>query len=362
MQLAWKEMKHYKKNYILIECTIILMIFMVIFLSGLTNGLGRAVSAAIENSNADFFAISEDAQNVIAASSLTQKQANELINHKSGAVSPLNIQRAYVKQKNSTEKLDITYLAIDAGSFLSPEVTDGAKLSSGEHEIVLNNTYKEDGISVGDVVEDTASGIQLTVVGFTKDAFYGHVSAGYISFDTFNNIRKSSNPNYVLAYNVVAIQGQAQGGLNVFGVNIVNKDTIVNNLPGYEAEQTTIQMIIWVLIVITGAILGVFFYILTIQKQKQFGVMKAIGMKTKQIAGVLISQIMALSVTGVIFGTLLAYGLSKVLPSSMPFFFQGKDALVISMAFVAISVFGGILSIFRVGQVDPIITIGGNEQ
>lgn len=361
MQLAWKEMKHYKKNYILIECTIILMIFMVIFLSGLTNGLGRAVSAAIENSNADFFAISEDAQNVIAASSLTQKQVNELINHKSGAVSPLNIQRAYVKQKNSTEKLDITYLAIDTGSFLSPEVTDGAKLSSGEHEIVLNDTYKEDGISVGDVVEDTASGIQLTVVGFTKDAFYGHVSAGYISFDTFNNIRKSSNPNYVLAYNVVAIQGQAQG-LNVSGVNIVNKDTIVNNLPGYEAEQTTIQMIIWVLIVITGAILGVFFYILTIQKQKQFGVMKAIGMKTKQIAEVLISQIMALSVTGVIFGTLLAYGLSKVLPSNMPFFFQGKDALVISMAFVAISVFGGILSIFRVGQVDPIITIGGNEQ
>ncbi|EGD48080.1 LOW QUALITY PROTEIN: protein of unknown function DUF214 [Ruminiclostridium papyrosolvens DSM 2782] len=362
MQLAWKEMKHYKKNYILIECTIILMIFMVIFLSGLTNGLGRAVSAAIENSNADFFAISEDAQNVIAASSLTQKQVNELIKHKSGAVSPLNIQRAYVKQKNSTEKLDITYLAIDTGSFLSPEVTDGAKLSSGEHEIVLNDTYKEDGISVGDVVEDTASGIQLTVVGFTKGAFYGHVSAGYISFDTFNNIRKSSNPNYVLAYNVVAIQGQAQGGLNVSGVNIVNKDTIVNNLPGYEAEQTTIQMIIWVLIVITGAILGVFFYILTIQKQKQFGVMKAIGMKTKQIAGVLISQIMALSVTGVIFGTLLAYGLSKVLPSNMPFFFQGKDALVISMAFVAISVFGGILSIFRVGQVDPIITIGGNEQ
>lgn len=40
MKLAWKEIKHSKSKYVLIESILILMIFMVVFLSGLANGLG----------------------------------------------------------------------------------------------------------------------------------------------------------------------------------------------------------------------------------------------------------------------------------------------------------------------------------
>lgn len=42
MSHAWKELTFYKKKYLLIELLIIVMMFMVVFLSGLANGLGRA--------------------------------------------------------------------------------------------------------------------------------------------------------------------------------------------------------------------------------------------------------------------------------------------------------------------------------
>ena len=65
MKLAWKELKHSKTKYLLIESIIILMMFMVIFLSGLANGLARAVSASIEKEDAKYYVISNDSQNLI---------------------------------------------------------------------------------------------------------------------------------------------------------------------------------------------------------------------------------------------------------------------------------------------------------
>lgn len=48
-KLAWEEIRYQPKKYILIELLIVIMLFMVLFLTGLSNGLGREVSAQIDN-------------------------------------------------------------------------------------------------------------------------------------------------------------------------------------------------------------------------------------------------------------------------------------------------------------------------
>ena len=77
-----------------------------------------------------------------------------------------------------------------------------------------------------------------------------------------------------------------------------------------------------VLLVASSAVLGVFFYILTLQKLQQFGVLKAIGMSMKQITMIQLSQISILSIIGVSIGLGCALGLVFVLPSSMPFLYD----------------------------------------
>jgi putative ABC transport system permease protein len=57
-------------------------------------------------------------------------------------------------------------------------------------------------------------------------------------------------------------------------------------------------MILWVLVVISAAILGVFFYVITIQKEKQFGVLKAIGMEMKELTNFIVSQVIMLALIG----------------------------------------------------------------
>ena len=48
-------------------------------------------------------------------------------------------------------------------------------------------------------------------------------------------------------------------------------------MPGYTEENGTIIMMLAFLIVISAFVIAVFFYVITIQKTQQFGVMKAIG-------------------------------------------------------------------------------------
>ncbi len=54
MKLALKELIFSLKKYALVELLVVAMIFMVIFLSGLANGLGRAVSSSLEWSLSPF--------------------------------------------------------------------------------------------------------------------------------------------------------------------------------------------------------------------------------------------------------------------------------------------------------------------
>ncbi len=363
MKLAWKEIKHSKAKYLLIESILVLMIFMVVFLSGLANGLGWAISASVEKTDAEYFVISTDAEKLITISNVDKEMLDQVASQTKDQVTNLNIKRSNINTLVDEKKLDITYFAIDPNSFIVPEIIEGEALSKSttEYPVVLNDSFKEQNIALGDVVEDSVTGLRLTVVGFTKDEIYGHSPVGFIGTDTFTALNQEVNSSYIEKYNAIAVQGSDIDNISIKGFEVVDKATIVNNLPGYAAEQLTIKMILWVLVIISAAVLGVFFFVITIQKQKQFGVLKAIGMKMSELTRYIMSQVLILSVIGVTIGNLIAVGMASMLPSSMPFDLQIPMVIIISIVFVIISLFTSLVSIRKVAKVDPIVIIGGNE-
>jgi putative ABC transport system permease protein len=97
---------------------------------------------------------------------------------------------------------------------------------------------------------------------------------------------------------------------------------------------------------------------MTIQKINQFGVLKAIGSKTSYLAKNIISQVLTLTFGSLIISVSLTYGISKVLPSSMPFVLNPQLVLGCSALFLLVAVLGSLLSLYRVAKIDAIEAIG----
>lgn len=358
MKLAWKELKYHWKKYLLVEIIVILMMFMVLFLSGLVKGLGRAVSSGVEEMDADSFILSDDAEKLLTVSNLTNDEYDQIQKEYGDDAAPLDVQRMYIQKSEEDEKLDVTYFAIDPDSFLNPDVYKGKKLDDTADNIVLDDDFQSKGIEAGDTVVDSASGKKLTVTGFVKDAMYGHVSAGYISQKTYASIMKEVNPMYQESVHAAAIQGGAKQ--NIDGTEMYTKAEIIESIPGYQAEQMTISMVQWLLVVITAVIIGIFFYVINLQKEKEYGVLKAIGTSMSELVRMILCQVILIALGGAVIAACLAALMSAALPAAMPFYLVGSQVVLILCAFVLISILGSLATVVRVSGIDPAQIIGGD--
>lgn len=359
MNLAIKEIKYNKKKYILIELILILLIFMVLFLSGLANGLGRVVSASIETMKAEEFLLSSGSEDLLALSDITTEELEDLKGTYGSEMTGFSYHRSTINKTSDSEKENIIFFGIDEGSFLVPEVSEGTGFGKKEHEIILNTSFQSLGIEVGNTIYESVTGYEFIVVGFTEDAYYAHIPVGYISKESYEAMRQNINEGYTLSYNGIAV-AKALASISDDFLHLT-KAEVIDNLPGYSSEQMTIRMILWVLLVISAIILGIFFYILTLQKESQFGIMKAMGMRMSEINGMLLRQILCLSFGGVCFGNLLSFMMASFLPETMPFYLKAMDAAMISIIFVFVSLIFGLFSTARVAKVDPLMTIGGQH-
>ena len=360
MQLAWKEMRHNWKKYLLVEVIVILMMFMVIFLSGLVKGLGRAVSSSVDNMPADRFILSDDSEKILTVSNLTPDEYTAVQNKYKDKATPIDVQRTYLQKGNKGDKQDVTYFAIDPDGFLSPKVTQGKKLTTEKNTIVLDDDFESTGIEVGDTIEDSASKIKLKVVGFTQDAMYGHIAAAYMSTDTYRAIMKAANPAFQNTVHGAALKGKDRGA--IAGTKVYTKAAVIKAIPGYQAEQMTITMVEWLLVAITAMIIGTFFFVINLQKEKEYGVLKAIGVPMRRLVGMILCQVITIAASGALIAAALTAGMSAALPVTMPFFLEAQQVALVLCAFVAISVLGSLATVARVGKIDPARIIGGDFQ
>lgn len=355
MKHALKEIKYNWKKYLMVETLVVLLIFMVIFLTGLANGLGKALSAGVENLNSARIVLNVDAEKMIGMSRIPKDLYQKVLSKDANAT-PLIIQHGLITKETSTEKLDVTFFAVDPQQRLNPNVIKGSKLDNTANTVIIDESMSGEGVEIGDTLYESESGMSFVVRGFAQGETYSHTPIAFISLDSYETMLRGINENAIVYYNALAVDVT---DLNISDLEILEKHVVVENMPGYLAEQLTIKMIIWVLVIVSAAILAVFFYILTIQKLKQFGVMKAIGFSMGYIAAMQFIQIAFISILGAILAYVIAVGLGSMMPTAMPFYIEQSEILFVSGAYVVIAIVSSMISIVNVAKIDANSIIGG---
>lgn len=356
MFLAIKELLYYKKKYLLVTTILILLIFMVLFLAGLANGLSRASGSIISDSKATNYVISDDADNQLNRSIITKEEFNK-VKELNNSATPINLQRTTIQKENSSLKIDCTYLAIDPNSYMMVDIYKGKPLTD-KNQIILSKSLLDEGINIGDIIKDTTTKTELTVVGFTYNESFSYSPIGVISLDTYQQFSKINTTTY----QAIALNNNKLDKVkNISNLKVLSSAQITTNIPGHKEQQLTINMILIVLLLVSAMILAVFFYIITIQKLSQFATLKAIGTSMKKLSAMIIYQVLMIAGISVIIGDLITIAMGLVLPNKMPFTLPINQILLISLAFLLISIVSSLFTLKKVSKVDPIIAIGGGE-
>ena len=146
--------------------------------------------------------------------------------------------------------------------------------------------------------------------------------------------------------------------LDVSAVEVTDVETAIQALPGFSAQQSTLNTQQVFTLLIGVLVVGGFFQIQLLQKVPQIGVLKAIGTDNAIVAGAVVMQIIIVTTFGVTLGGLLTFGLSLGLPGTVPILFSGSSVALAIGLLLAIGPLGGLVSVFRAVSVEPLIALG----
>ncbi len=367
MFLSPREMVHSRLRTIMIVAIIALIAWLVFILSGLANGLSNDNGATLRRMDADAVVLQKDVRFYLHRSILPLSTGDE-IRQIPGVddVTPIGHLTATVLAANGSERIDVTILGVDPEGFVVADPVDGVPLSEApEGGVLVDRSLADQGVSIGDTITVTPAGDELTVVGFVEGEKYNHLPVVFMTIPDWQALKfrtpaeAGGIENPVSGFIVRGSDGIV-GAINdtVPGVEAGTRQDAIEALPGYSAEMGTVRMILVFLFLIASLVMAAFFYIITLQKTSQFGILKALGARTRTLAADLIGQVALLTVIGAALGALLANVVAQLMPAGVPFFLDNTLVLAYSALLIVVAVLGALVSASRIARVDPLIAIG----
>ncbi|MBJ8031840.1 ABC transporter permease [Bacillus cereus group sp. N21] len=352
MFLALRELKQSKFKYGLIGLMMVLLSFLVLVISGLANGLAYNTVSSIQNMDAQKFVLANDAENSLLRSQIKKEDVDDVVKQVGAKDAvPFHVKVSTYEKKDSSKKVDIAIFASERETFLEPNIVKGNALGTAQNEMIADESIKEKGIDIGDMIIDPVSKKEFKIAGFTKGQKFSHTPVVYVNQDVWGEIAQPNQKDY----NAIALRTDKE----VKNAHVIEKNEVLQSIPGHKGQQNSLTMIIAFLLVIATLLIGVFFYVITLQKTQQLGVLKAIGTKNSYLANSLVVQALFLSVVAMAISIVLVEGLQRILPESMPFLLTTTMIGQYAGIFIVISILGTLISLYQVLKVDALEAIGG---
>ncbi|RID88254.1 ABC transporter permease [Peribacillus asahii] len=355
MFLAWNEIKKNKLRFTLIMGVLMLISYLVFFLSGLATGLANLNRESVDKWDATGIVLTEESDKSLLQSSLTLDDVESVEAEETAVISQMNAIAS-----NGDTKKNVAIFGIREDEFIMPNVTEG-KAFSKRNEVIASDSLKEEGFQIGDELDLSSTEETVTIVGFTDEGRFNAAPVLYGELSTFHKVK----------YGEAAEMNKDQiNGIVVRAddVSILTKDdkleaieieTFIENLPGYTEQNLTLNFMIYFLCIISAVIVAIFLYVLTVQKISMFGVMKAQGISNGYLSRSVVAQTFILAAIGVCVGFLLTLISGAFLPSAVPVSFDIVTMIVYGILLIVVAVLGALFSVRTIVKIDPLKAIGG---
>lgn len=374
MFVAVRDIAFAKGRVALVASVVALITVLLIMLSGLTGGLGKQNTAALETLDAQriVFGPAEgtDEMPSFNTSRITREQARawaaeSAVEH----AEPLVVTLTQVGSESKVTTGAVMGLPEDSAFAENVVLLEGQQ-RPGDGQIVLSETYAQDlNVALGDTVG--IGGKNLEVVGFVEDEFYSHMPVAWLTDK--NALAVAHQPHSAVAMELLVQFADGTGSsqiVEIAGHLDESSGTMTRTtresfqaIPSYSSENGSLTVMQGFLYGISALVVISFITVWTIQRTRDVAVMRALGASRGYLVRDSLAQAVMVVGLGVLVGTLVGGALGWLVVTqiaAVPFLFSLATIAVPAIGVLLLGVTGSLLAVRRVAKVDPMIALGGN--
>lgn len=343
MNIAWKEIKKSKVKFMILGSIVFLVSFLTFIISGLANGLSQDNAALIKDLPEGQFYMDKDAEETYNLSLIDPSTQEAVLKEQEGAAA-LSIQMGFLNDEADKQRSVAFVTSTDSELF--------ENVQAGE--IILDRSLEEEGVKVGDTLTNNQFSGEFIVKGFVEQQKYSHAPVAFINMENYKEMYR------VNEMQLIFIPGADEPPV-IEGLQSFSNSEFLNTIPSYSAEQLSLNMIVWFLVVISGLLFAIFFYMMNVQKIGLYGILKAIGVKTSTLFKMMWTQMFFITVIALTLAIALSQSFNFIAPDGMPFSLTAVTTVQLSIVFLVIGFVGATLSGIQIKKVEPLQAIQQGE-
>lgn len=368
MNLAIAEFRRAKGRFVAITGALSLIVFLVLVLGTLGDGLFYGGTGAVRSSTAQAYAFSEDAEGSLVRSRLPLADESAL-EEVDGVTQATSIGVLITSTPSVTGGADVVVMGfvpeadpagvpstVVAGRLPTPDRPEGA---------AVDQSLADQGLGIGSTLE--VGGVSVPVVGVVADAEYQGLPTVWTGLADFGRMRDAVRPELAgqpVQANVFGLavrEGTDPAQLQAPpGIAILDNPQTYLSIPGVREQKSSLDAIVYASLVVAGLVVALFFALVVLEKRELFAALKALGAPSSTLGSGVVLQAFGATVTAVIVGALLARGLGLLIPGEIPLLFRAQTLGVSALLTVTAGVIGALMSLRRIGRIDPATALGGS--
>lgn len=360
MSLARRNLFQDKTRLALSISGVALAVMLILILKGFLAGMNRQITSYLDRSPGSIVVAEEDVVNLLGATSLLPRGMDEKAERVRGVEEVTPILSQFIILELHEKKQPAYMVGYDPELGGGPWQLAAGREPRSKKEVVFDRVLAErHGLKLGDQVE--VMGQDFTVVG---------LSSGTTSWMTsFFFVRKQDaeklllNPGatsfLLLTTSEDADVDKILKKLNNFSdVNALTKRQMAANDLKLFAKvfSAPLRLMAGIAFLVGTMIVGLIIYTATVERQREYGMIKAIGAKNRFLYQVVLTQALFASIAGSLLGVLLANGTAQWIMSARPQFlivFDPVDSGQALLAGLGMALFASIFPTRVVARLAP---------
>ncbi len=366
MFVAFKEIRRSLGRFSLLTMAVALLVLLLLFFQAVAGTLTSGLTGGLESSSADVLVYDQQARRNPATSILSPKVEAEVAAAPDVvATSPigLSVFTGTVDGSSSADaEIDVQLVGGDpSGPSVPADIATG-RLPSANGEALFSGSSFDSPIEIGQQVK--VEGVSFEVVGTANNAAFNVLPTLYVPYEDYVLASQARAGKAIdVAPSLIGVS-VAKGAdpaevarslsKSIDGIEALDRSEAVAALPGVGQITQSFSILYLLLYIVVALVTGVFFLILTVQKEEALVLLRAVGASSRDVIASVLIQVLVVVGLGALIGSAVTAGLLALTRDVFGAGLSPSTAATTFALIVAIGLIASVGAVRRVLAIDPI--------